>query len=220
MTVLTDHLRRAPLIAILRGITPEEAEAVGAALIESGFEIIEVPLNSPYPFASIEKLARRFDHAAMIGAGTVLRPDDVDAVHNAGGRLIVMPHADATVVRRSKAAGLACIPGFATPTEGFQMIAAGADALKLFPAEGSSPAVLKALRAVFPHDIPILPVGGIGAGSFAGWLRAGAAGFGIGSSLYKPGDGPAILRERAGALFAALRDAESDEDVNVLTLRS
>lgn len=210
MTALMDHLRRAPLIAILRGITSEEAESVGVALIEGGFEIIEVPLNSPKPFASIEKLARRFGRAALIGAGTVLRPDDVDAVRNAGGRLVVMPHADAAVVRRAKAAGLACIPGFATPTEGFQMIAAGADALKLFPAEGSSPTVLRALRAVFPRDVPIIPVGGIGVSNFEGWLSAGAAGFGIGSSLYKPGDGPAVLRERAGALFAALRDASRD----------
>jgi 2-dehydro-3-deoxyphosphogalactonate aldolase len=211
MTSLTDHLRRAPLIAILRGITPAEAEPVGAALIEGGFEIIEVPLNSPDPFASIEKLTRRFGDRAMVGAGTVLRPDDVDTLRNAGGRLVVMPHADGDVVRRAKAAGLACIPGFATPTEAFRLIAAGADALKLFPAEGSSPAVLKALRAVFPRDIPLIPVGGIGESSFAGWVRAGAAGFGIGSSLYKPGDGPAVLRERAGALFAALRRAREQE---------
>ena len=207
MASFKDHLRRAPLIAILRGLAPEDAEPVGAALIEGGFAIIEVPLNSPNPLASIEKLARRFGATALIGAGTVLRPDDVEAVRNAGGALIVMPHADGDVVRRAKAAALACVPGFATPTEAFRMIAAGADALKLFPAEGSSPAILKALRAVLPRDVPLIPVGGIGETSFAGWLSAGAAGFGIGSALYRPGDAPALLRERAEGLFAALHHA-------------
>jgi 2-dehydro-3-deoxyphosphogalactonate aldolase len=205
VTAFNEHLRRAPLIAILRGITAAEAEPIGAALVEGGFEIIEVPLNSPDPLASIEKLARRLGPDVLVGAGTVLRPDDVDAVHDSGGRLIVMPHADSDVVRRAKAAGLACVPGFATPTEAFQMNTAGADALKLFPAEGSSPAVLGALRAVFPRTALFIPVGGIGEDSFARWLLAGAAGFGIGSALYKPGDSPGVVRERALTLFAALR---------------
>ena len=135
MTSFRTRLERAPLIAILRGITPDEVEAVGAALIEATFEIIEVPLNSPAPLATIERLAGRFGNSALIGAGTVLSADDVDAVSDAGGRLIVMPHADATVVRRAKARNLACVPGFATPSEAFAAIAAGADALKLFPAE-------------------------------------------------------------------------------------
>jgi 2-dehydro-3-deoxyphosphogalactonate aldolase len=200
-------LRRAPLIAILRGITPAEAEPIGAALIEGGFEIIEVPLNSPEPLASIEKMVRRFEGAAMIGAGTVLRPFDVDVVHSAGGDLIVMPHADGEVVRRAKMKGLTCVPGFATPSEAFQMIAAGADALKLFPAEGSSPAVLKALRAVLPADLPVIPVGGITEKSLTGWVQAGARGFGIGSALYTPGDSEEVLRARAVALFAAVRQA-------------
>jgi 2-dehydro-3-deoxyphosphogalactonate aldolase len=205
MTSFRARLQRAPLIAILRGITPDEAESVGAALIEAAFEIIEVPLNSPAPLATIERLAARFGGAALVGAGTVLSASDVDAVGNAGGRLIVMPHADTEVVRRAKARGLACVPGFATPTEAFAAIAAGADALKLFPAEGSSPAVLKSLRAVLPRDVPVIPVGGIDERSFDAWLAAGAAGFGIGSALYKPGVTADVLRARAQTLVAALR---------------
>ena len=205
MTSFRARLQRAPLIAILRGITPDEADAVGAALIEAKFEIIEVPLNSPAPLATIERLAGRFGDSALIGAGTVLSADDVDAVSDAGGRLIVMPHSDATVVRRAKARNLACVPGFATPTEAFAAIAAGADALKLFPAEGSSPAVLKSLRAVLPRDAPIIPVGGLDERSFDPWLAAGAAGFGIGSALYKPGVTADALRTRAQALVAAFK---------------
>lgn len=204
MISFRSSLQRAPLIAILRGITPEEAEPIGEALIEARFEILEVPLNSPAPLESIQRMTRAFGDSAMVGAGTVLRPEDVDAISEAGGRLIVMPHADAAIVRRAKAKGLACLPGFATATEAFQMIRAGADALKLFPAEGSSPLVLKAFRAVLPRDFPVIPVGGIDEKSFASWLTGGAAGFGIGSALYKPGDSPAAVRERGLKLFEAL----------------
>jgi len=136
VTPLKARLQRVPLIAILRGISPDEAVSIGAVLVEAGFEIIEVPLNSPAPLASIESLARAFGDTALIGAGTVLRPEQADAVSEAGGRLIVMPHADHTVIRRAKVRDLTCIPGFATPTEAFGAILAGADALKLFPAEG------------------------------------------------------------------------------------
>jgi 2-dehydro-3-deoxyphosphogalactonate aldolase len=205
MTSFRARLQRAPLIAILRGIAPNEAESVGAALIEAAFEIIEVPLNSPAPLATIERLAGRFGDAALIGAGTVLSANDVDAISDAGGRLVVMPHSDTAVVERAKARGLVCVPGFATPTEAFAAIAAGADALKLFPAEGSSPAVLKSLRAVLPRDVPIIPVGGIDERSFEAWLAAAAAGFGIGSALYKPGITADVLRARAQTLVAALR---------------
>jgi 2-dehydro-3-deoxyphosphogalactonate aldolase len=198
------RLQRAPLIAILRGITPEAAIPVGAVLVEAGFEIIEVPLNSPDPFASIERLVRTFGETALIGAGTVLRPEQVDSVSDAGGRLIVMPHAGETVIRRAKTRDLTCIPGFATPTEAFGAIFAGADALKLFPAEGSSPSELKALRAVLPHDTPLIPVGGIDETSFESWLRAGSAGFGIGSALYRPGIEQPELRCRAQKFVAAL----------------
>jgi 2-dehydro-3-deoxyphosphogalactonate aldolase len=205
MTSFRTRLQRAPLIAILRGITPDEAVSVGAALIEAAFEIIEVPLNSPAPLATIERLVGRFGDAALIGAGTVLSANDVDAVAAAGGRLIVMPHSDAAVVERAKARDLACVPGFVTPTEAFAAIAAGADALKLFPAEGSSPAVLKSLRAVLPRGVPIIPVGGIDERGFEVWLAAGAAGFGVGSALYKPGVTADVLRARAQTLVAALK---------------
>lgn len=205
MTSFRARLQRVPLIAILRGITGEEAVSIGAALIEAGIEIIEVPLNSPSPLASIERLVRMFGDTALIGAGTVLRPEEVDAVSDVGGHLIVMPHADHAVIRRAKARNLTCIPGFATPTEAFGAIFAGADALKLFPAEGSSPSVLKALRAVLPHDMPLVPVGGIDETRFESWLRAGAAGFGIGSALYRPGIEPPELCDRAHKLVSALR---------------
>jgi 2-dehydro-3-deoxyphosphogalactonate aldolase len=204
VTSFGTHLQRAPLVAILRGITPDEAVPMGAALIEARFEIIEVPLNSPAPFATIEKLVRAFGDVALIGAGTVLHPEDVDAVRDAGGRLVVMPHADEAVVLRARTRDLACIPGFATPTEAFRMIAAGADALKLFPVEGTAPSVLRALRTVLPCEIPLIPVGGIDEKSFESWLSAGAAGFGIGSALYKPGVTSGVLRERARSLFASL----------------
>jgi 2-dehydro-3-deoxyphosphogalactonate aldolase len=205
VTPFKTRLQRAPLVAILRGVVIDEVEAIGAALVESGFEIIEVPLNSPSPLASIEKLVRTLGDAALIGAGTVLRPDQVDAVSDAGGRLIVMPHTDSTVIRRAKERGLTCIPGFATPTEAFEAILAGADALKLFPAEGASPSVLKALRAVLPHEMPIIPVGGIDQTRFESWLQAGAAGFGIGSALFRPGINPAELHDRASNLMIAVQ---------------
>jgi 2-dehydro-3-deoxyphosphogalactonate aldolase len=205
MTPFITRLQRAPLIAILRGISPNEAGTICAILIEVGFEIIEVPLNSPDPLVSIERLARTFGNTALIGAGTVLRPEDVDAVRNSGGRLIVMPHADDAVIRRAKTIDLTCVAGFSTATEAFRAIAAGADALKLFPAEGSSPSVLQALRAVLPHGLPLIPVGGIDETRLEAWLRAGASGFGIGSALYRPGIKAAELRERAQALVAALQ---------------
>jgi len=205
VTSFRTRLQRTPLIAILRGITADDAEPIGAALVGAGIEIIEVPLNSPAPFSSIERLARAFGDTALIGAGTVLRPEQVDAVFEAGGHLIVMPHADDAIIRRAKTRDLTCIPGFATPTEAFRAIFAGADALKLFPAEGSSPLVLKSLRAVLPADMPLIPVGGMDETRFEGWLRAGAAGFGIGSALYKPGIKPPELRDRAHKLLAALR---------------
>jgi len=194
-------LDRCPLIAILRGIRADEAEAVCASLEQAGIVIVEVPLNSPDPLASIARLAARFGDRMLIGAGTVLTPAQVDDVAAAGGRLIVAPNADAAVVRRAKHHGLFAAPGFFTPTEAFAMLAAGADALKLFPAEAASPAVLKALRAVLPKDTLVLPVGGIDAGNMAPWREAGAAGFGIGSAIYKPGDTPAIVAAKATKLL-------------------
>jgi len=205
MTGIAAALGQMPIIAILRGVKPAEAEDIAEALVAAGIGIIEVPLNSPDPLRSIESLARRFGASVLIGAGTVLQPADVGSVQDAGGRLVVMPHADRAIVERAKSAGLACVPGFATPTEAFAMIAAGGDALKLFPAEGSSPAVLKSLRAVLPRELPLIPVGGIDARGLAPWWRAGAAGFGVGSAIYRPGDGTQEVRERAGTLVAAMR---------------
>lgn len=192
-----------PLVAILRGITPAEAEPVCAALVESGFRIIEVPLNSPEPFKSIRIMAERFGDDALIGAGTVLSPAAVDEVANAGGRLIVMPHSDPAVITAAKSRGLYCLPGVATPTEAFAALAAGADALKLFPAEAMPPPVLKALRAVLPASTRLMPVGSVGAHNMPDYLKAGAAGFGIGSTLYKPGKSAQEVRRDAKALVDA-----------------
>lgn len=197
-----------PLIAILRGIAPAEAEPIGAALVNAGFRLIEVPLNSPEPFCSIEILAKRFGTDAVIGAGTVMSPDAVRRTLDAGGRLIVMPHSDAAVIRTAKDAGAGCLPGVATPTEGFAALAAGADGLKLFPGEALSPAVVKAWKAVFPPSVPLLPVGGITPNSIADYVVAGAAGFGIGSALYKPGITVAEIEQRAAAFVNAWRDAK------------
>jgi 2-dehydro-3-deoxyphosphogalactonate aldolase len=205
MRDLASALERCPLVAILRGIAPEEVEAVGKALHAAGFAIIEVPLNSPQPLRSIERLAAFCGERALIGAGTVTAERQVGEIAAAGGRLIVMPHGDVAVIRRAKAAGLSSLPGFATPTEAFAAIAAGADALKLFPAEANPPAVLKSLKAVLPPRIPVLPVGGITPERMAEYRAAGAAGFGLGSALYKPGMAAAEVGRRAAGFMAALR---------------
>lgn len=197
-----------PLVAILRGLRPEEAVAVGTALVEAGFRILEVPLNSPEPFASIRSLARELGETVLVGAGTVTEPADVERLAGAGGRLVVMPHGDVEVVRAAKAAGLACTPGVATPTEAFAALRAGADALKLFPAETLGPATLKAWRAVLPAGVAVLPVGGVAPETMGPWRAAGAAGFGLGSALYRPGGTPAEVGERARAFVAAWRGLE------------
>jgi 2-dehydro-3-deoxyphosphogalactonate aldolase len=180
-------LKRWPLVAILRGIKPGEALDIGTMLVETGFTIIEVPLNSPEPFASIMRLAKRLGDRALVGAGTVTDWEQVTKVSDAGGRVIVMPHADERVVEAAKRRNLFVVPGFATPTEAFRMINAGADAIKLFPAEANPPKVLKSLRAVLPKDVLILPVGGITPHNMNDYWAAGADGFGLGSALYKPG---------------------------------
>lgn len=204
MSALDNWLRKCPLVAILRGVKPDEVEAIGEVLVESGFAIIEVPLNSPDPFASIGRLARRFGARALIGAGTVLNPGDARRVANVGGGLVVMPHTDPAVIAEAKQAGMICLPGCLTPTEAFAALAAGAAGLKLFPGEAAPPPVLKSLRAVLPPNVPVLPVGGIGVDNMGDYWRAGAAGFGIGSALYKPGDTAEILRPRAQAFVAAI----------------
>jgi 2-dehydro-3-deoxyphosphogalactonate aldolase len=192
-----------PLVAICRGIQPHEAEGIGAALYAAGFRLIEVPMNSPQPLASIAILARSLPSDAVLGAGTVLSTAAVQDVRNAGGSLIVMPHADTSVIGAAKAAGMACVPGAATPTEAFAAVHAGADALKLFPAELVTPSVMRAMRAVLPPGLPLLPVGGITPESMATWRAAGASGFGLGSALYQPGLDAAAVGERARAFVAA-----------------
>ncbi len=201
---LADWLARCPLVAILRGLRPEEAEAVGDALVEAGVAILEVPLNSPRPFESIRRLSARLGGRALVGAGTVITEAQVEEVAAAGGKLLVTPHADPALVRAAKARGMLAAPGFFTPAEAFALLAAGADALKLFPAEAASPAVVKALLAVLPPGTALLPVGGMSAETIGPWRKAGAVGFGIGGSLYKPGDAPETVGERARALRAAL----------------
>ncbi len=204
MNALAGWLGRCPLVAILRGLKPEDAVPVGEALVEAGITIIEVPLNSPRPVESIRRLAARFGDAALVGAGTVMTEAQVEEVAAAGGKLLVTPHADPSLVRAAKARGKLAPPGFFTPAEAFALLAAGADALKLFPAEAASPAVVKALLAVLPPGTALLPVGGMSAQTIGLWREAGAAGFGIGGSLYKPGDRPEVVGERARALRAAL----------------
>ncbi len=201
---LKSWLARCPLVAILRGVKPDEACAITEALEQAGIAIVEVPLNSPDPLVSIARLQARFGARMLVGAGTVMSPADVDAVFAAGGRLIVTPHSATDVVRAAKAHQMIACPGFVTPTEAFACLAAGADALKLFPAEAASPAVLRAVRAVLPTGTMVLPVGGIGPDNMGIWRDAGAAGFGIGSSIYKPGDTPAIVSAKARSLLSGL----------------
>jgi 2-dehydro-3-deoxyphosphogalactonate aldolase len=197
---LTGFLVRCDLVAILRGIRPDEAVAVTAALEAAGLAIVEVPLNSPDPLVSIAALAREFGDRMLVGAGTVMTEAQVADIAAAGGKLIVTPHADAAVVRAAKRRGLLAVPGFFTPAEAFAMLAAGADGLKLFPAEAASPAMLRAIRAVLPTGTMVFPVGGIDASNMSTWRAAGAAGFGIGSAIYKPGDTPEIVGAKARSL--------------------
>jgi len=198
----TRCLQTLPLIAILRGLTPDEAPAVGNALVAAGFVLLEVPLNSPRPLDSIALLAQA--HAdALVGAGTVLTTAQVRDVFAAGGRLVVAPNFNADVVREALRLGMACLPGIATPTEAFGALAAGAHGLKLFPAEAASPAVLKAMLAVLPARTVVLPVGGITPANMGPWRAAGALGFGIGSALYKPGKSPAAVLQAATGFVAA-----------------
>jgi 2-dehydro-3-deoxyphosphogalactonate aldolase len=183
---LTDALKALPLIAILRGITPPEAIPIGQALVSAGWTLMEVPLNSPQPLDSIAAMVSAFPQA-MIGAGTVLSPNDVRNVHAAGGQLIISPNFNPAVVREALRLGLVCLPGVMTASEAFAALEAGAAGLKIFPAEMATPAVIKALRAVLPADAWVLPVGGITPENMAAYSKAGANGFGIGSALYQPG---------------------------------
>jgi len=205
MLTFSQALSRCPLIAILRGVKPSEVVEIGQALADASFAIIEVPMNSPDPLESIALLAKAFGAKLLVGAGTVTSADQVIEVGEVGGRLIVLPHADASVVHAAKAGGLYALPGFATPTEAFAMIAAGADGLKLFPAEANPPKVLKALRAVLPKTMPVLPVGSITPDNMGEYWTAGANGFGLGSALYKAGATPAQVSAAAAQFLTALR---------------
>ena len=209
MIGFTEAFARSPLIAILRGIRPEECDAIGGALVEAGFAILEIPLNSPRPFASIAALAARFGDRALVGAGTVLTAGAVDQVHAAGGRLIVMPHGDRAVIDAAVRLGMPAVPGVATPTEAFAALAAGVAALKLFPAESLVPNVVKALRAVMPANALLLPVGSITLANIAAYWQAGANGFGLGSALYRPGDDADAIGARAVAFQAGITELRS-----------
>ncbi|MET3725255.1 2-dehydro-3-deoxy-6-phosphogalactonate aldolase [Sphingomonas trueperi] len=194
---------RCPLIAILRGVKPDEVEAIGDELVAAGFTLIEVPMNSPEPLESVSRLAKRFAGRAVIGAGTVLKVEQVQAVADAGGTMIISPNANLDVIRASAAAGLVSLPGIMTPSEAFAALDAGATALKLFPAEAASPTVLKAMRAVLT-EARILPVGGVAPDTMAPWIAAGAPGFGLGSALYKVGMTAEQVGANARAFVAAL----------------
>ena len=205
MNAVTPFLDPLPLVAVLRGISPEEVDQVADALVGAGFRILEVPLNSPRPYDSIRRLADAHGASCLVGAGTVLRVEDVARVREAGGRVVVMPHADLAVVREAKRQGMVCIPGVATPTEAFAALDAGADALKMFPAEAIPPAALRAWRAVLPKDALVFAVGGMKPDNLDAYWAAGASGFGTGSNLYKPGTPAGVVREVASAYAAAVR---------------
>jgi 2-dehydro-3-deoxyphosphogalactonate aldolase len=207
MIDLTSALAQLPLVAILRGIRPDEIDAAADVLMEAGFRLIEVPLNSPDPLVSIERLARRVGDAALVGAGTVLSVEQVGQVQDAGGALIVSPNTNVAVIAESARRGLVSLPGYFTPSEAFSALEAGASGLKLFPAEAATPAVVKAQRAVLPKGIPLLAVGGITPTNMEPWRQAGADGFGLGSALYRSGMTAADLGTNARSFakaFAAL----------------
>ena len=205
MPTLDQALEAMPLVAILRGIGPGEAVEVAQRLVDEGITIIEVPLNSPEPFKSIKAIAQAVGDRALVGAGTVLTPDDVTGVMDAGGRLIVMPHSDPAVIRAAVQKGLPVVPGVMTPTEAFAALANGATALKLFPGELIGPKIIKALMAVLPKGTNVVPTGGVDAGNLADYWEAGVSGVGVGGALYKPGKAPEQVQADARALVTAMR---------------
>lgn len=207
---LRDYLNAMPVVAILRGLSPDEAVDVAAVLVAAGIRIIEVPLNSPDPFVSINRIAVAHGDTCLVGAGTVLRAEDVDRVADAGGRLVVAPNFNVGVVSRARTLGMISAPGVQTPTEAFAALDAGADGLKLFPAEIIPPKAVRAMRAVLPTDTIVLAVGGIGADNMTAYRDAGVDGFGVGSSLYKPGMTIDDIGARARALVAEALSQPAD----------
>jgi 2-dehydro-3-deoxyphosphogalactonate aldolase len=199
------YLAECPIVAILRGITPDDIVPVGRALIAAGIRIIEIPLNSPDPFNSIRRLVEEAGTQALVGAGTVLDPTEVGRVKEAGGQLVVSPNTDITVIAATLQDNMISIPGFYSPTEAFAAIHAGAHAIKLFPAEAASPAIIKAQRAVLPQDVPLLVVGGVKSDDVLAWVSAGASGFGLGSALYGPGQSASDVHTQAVRFIDALR---------------
>ena len=205
LDTLKARLAECPLVAIIRGVTPADVEDIGAAIWEAGIRIVEVPLNSPDPFASIERLARSLGDRAAVGAGTVLEAEQVARVRDAGGTVIVSPNTYAPVIEATAAAGMISLPGYFTPSEAFDALRAGATGLKLFPTEGASPAVLKGQRAVLPKDVPLLVVGGVKPDAMQPWLDAGADGFGLGGGLYVPGQSAEATAVKARAYVEGVR---------------
>lgn len=203
--VLGQRLAECPLVAIIRGVTPGEVVGVGEALYAAGIRIVEVPLNSPAPLESIRLLASTLGERALVGAGTVLDPADVARVADAGGKLIVSPNTYFPVIEAAVAAGMVSAPGYFTPSEAFEALRAGATALKLFPAEAATPAVVKGQRAVLPKHVPLLVVGGVTPDNMQPYLDAGANGFGLGSGVYKPGQTPEQVGAQARAYVQKLR---------------
>ena len=198
------YFAECPLVAIIRGVTPAEAEGIASALYDGGIRIIEVPLNSPQPLDSIRIIAERFGDRTLVGAGTVLDPEDVLKVRGAGGRLIVSPNTNTAVIEATVAAGMISSPGYFTPSEALAAIQAGAHSIKLFPAEAASRKVVKSQKAVLPKDIPLIVVGGVTPDAIPGWLEGGADGFGLGGGLYQPGQDAETTLEKARAYVAAV----------------
>ncbi|MFZ6845014.1 2-dehydro-3-deoxy-6-phosphogalactonate aldolase [Undibacterium sp. RuTC16W] len=209
LATLDSAFKKLPLIAILRGVQTHEVKEIAWSLYEEGFRLIEVPLNSPDALASIAELSRCMPEDALIGAGTVLSSQSVIDVQQAGGRLIVMPHADVQVIAAAKRAGMYCVPGAVTPTEIFAALQAGADAIKLFPAELIAPHIVKAMRAVLPASLKLLPVGGVNPFNMKAYLAAGAAGFGLGGALYAPGANAATVAANARAFVQSFQSIQS-----------
>lgn len=201
---LAARMAECPLVAIIRGVTPDEVVGIGEAIFAAGIRIIEVPLNSPDPLASIERLVEALGSRAIVGAGTVLSVADVARVRDAGGQIVVSPGGDPEVIAATVAAGMISAPGYFTPSEAFAALKAGAHALKLFPAEAAPPAVVKAQRAVLPRQVPLIVVGGVTPANMAAYLAAGANGFGLGGGVYRSGQTPAEVAEQARAYVAGL----------------